>query len=365
MDLATVVTALAQGRNAFAALVERIVLLPPEQLLAAGQIALSALSARNPTPSTHGAAEFKLRSKLFDVLLAQEEFFEAASTMAAMHMESVQLPPEQAADAYIKVAETYLELDEAVDAEVFANKASPLMADVSDRSLELRYRTTYARVLDANRKFLDAATRYYDVSKVSEGVDPDDLLLLLGRAVTCACLGRAGPQRTRILAQIFRDERLQSLETLEDYRDHAAVLAKMYKGQLIRRHELEGFTASLLDHQKAICEGGFTYPERAIMEHNIEACGKIYECIALGEFATILGVTGSVAEGIAAKMISQGRLSAVIDQVDGFLTFEASRAGVGGAAAKSPGVFTQWDEKLTNVCRLVNTIVEDVAGRID
>eukprot|EP00968_Pinguiococcus_pyrenoidosus_P004275 scaffold285_cov304-Pinguiococcus_pyrenoidosus.AAC.35 len=50
--------------------------------------------------------------------------------------------------------------------------------------MQLRYRTTYSRVLDANRKFLDAATRYYDVSKASEGVDADDLLNLLGRAVS-------------------------------------------------------------------------------------------------------------------------------------------------------------------------------------
>eukprot|EP00975_Prorocentrum_lima_P027533 5786902-Prorocentrum_lima.AAC.1 len=51
------------------------------------------------------------------------------------------------------------------------------------------------------------------------------------------------------------------------------------------------------------------------MEHNIEACGKIYECISLTEFATIIGVEVRVAEKIAARMISEGRLSAIIDQV--------------------------------------------------
>lgn len=44
------------------------------------------------------------------------------------------------------------------------NKASPLINLVDDWLLQLRYRLTYARVLDANRKFIDAAIRYYELS---------------------------------------------------------------------------------------------------------------------------------------------------------------------------------------------------------
>jgi len=231
MDRARIATALRGGRASFAALVDEILAMEGETGVESGTEALAALSdsVLNPTPSSNGAAEFRLRRHLFEALLSQEDFEAAASVLGSMNMDNVSLSPEELADTYIRVAETYLELDEAVDAEIFASKASPVMANVSDRGLELRYRTTYSRVLDANRKFLDAATRYYDVSKASEGVDADDLLNLLGRAVTCACLGRAGPQRTRILAQIFRDERLPSLETMELYKDHAAVLEKMYK----------------------------------------------------------------------------------------------------------------------------------------
>lgn len=55
-----------------------------------------------------------------------------------------------------------------VDAETFVNRASSLMEDVKDVVLQLRYRTTYARVLDANRKFLEAALRYYDLSQTQK-----------------------------------------------------------------------------------------------------------------------------------------------------------------------------------------------------
>ena len=35
--------------------------------------------------------------------------------------------------------------------------------------LELQYKSCYARILDAKRRFLEAATRYYDLSQISSG----------------------------------------------------------------------------------------------------------------------------------------------------------------------------------------------------
>ncbi|CAN0398992.1 unnamed protein product, partial [Discosporangium mesarthrocarpum] len=39
------------------------------------------------------------------------------------------------------------------------------MIAVPDLRIPLRFPTTAARVLDANRKFLDAAARFYDLSQ--------------------------------------------------------------------------------------------------------------------------------------------------------------------------------------------------------
>lgn len=67
-----------------------------------------------------------------------------------------------------------LEVDEAIDAEIYVNKASALInaaASASQASgedaygpVQLRFRVTYARVMDANRKFAEAAVRYYGLS---------------------------------------------------------------------------------------------------------------------------------------------------------------------------------------------------------
>jgi COP9 signalosome complex subunit 4 len=70
-------------------------------------------------------------------------------------------------------------------------------------ALILRYKSTYARVLDANRKFLQAASRYHDLSQAqTDMIDADDLNNMLGRAATCAILAPSGPQRQRILGLV-------------------------------------------------------------------------------------------------------------------------------------------------------------------
>lgn len=44
-------------------------------------------------------------------------------------------------------------------------QASAAMQDVTDWALQMRYRTTAARILDAHRKFLDASVRFYELSQ--------------------------------------------------------------------------------------------------------------------------------------------------------------------------------------------------------
>ena len=80
-------------------------------------------------------------------------------------------------DVFVKVAECYLEEDLTVEAEGAVTKAGVVIEasgisvsaddEVKDEAtvtLMLRYKSTYARVLDANRKFLAAAVKYHDLS---------------------------------------------------------------------------------------------------------------------------------------------------------------------------------------------------------
>jgi COP9 signalosome complex subunit 4 len=100
-----------------------------------------------------------------------------------------------------------LEEDEIVESDAAVTKAGSVVESISNpeqhMALILRYKSTYARVLDSNRKFLQAASRYHDLSQSSgDLIRAEDLLLMLGRAATCAVLAPSGPQRQRVLGHV-------------------------------------------------------------------------------------------------------------------------------------------------------------------
>jgi COP9 signalosome complex subunit 4 len=250
----------------------------------------------------------------------------------------------------VKIAEAFLLEDETVDAENYVNKAMGYMSDINDIHLRIRYKATHGKILDSNRKFLDAAWIYYELSQSpSSLIRSEDLLMLLGNAVTCVILGKAGPQRDRILNVLYKDERLSQLDLVDGYATHGQVLSKMYLQHVLRRNELRAFEEGLKDHQKAVMGDGLTIPQRAIIEHNMAAAYKIYENIHFTELGSLLEISTLKAEQIAARMITEGRLNGSIDQVEGILHFNSD-----GNTLK------HWDESILDLCLKMNKCVEDI-----
>ncbi|XWS14597.1 hypothetical protein CRYUN_Cryun35bG0023400 [Craigia yunnanensis] len=118
----------------------------------------------------------------------------------------------------VQIARVYLEDDDAVNAEAFINKASFLLSDSQHKVLILQYKVCYAWILDLKRKFLEAALRYYGISQIEkrqigdETIDEVALEQALSAAVTCTILAASGPQRSRVLATLYKDERFSKLK---------------------------------------------------------------------------------------------------------------------------------------------------------
>jgi COP9 signalosome complex subunit 4 len=131
-------------------------------------------------------ADYILREILFDYYVSQELFKDAAVILSGINLDSSTntISDQNKTEIYVKCAEAFLEDDETVDAEVFLNKASSCIQTVTEVSLNLRYRATYARVLDANRKFVEAAMRYYDLSNTTYA-DVSVILLLSYQQHSC------------------------------------------------------------------------------------------------------------------------------------------------------------------------------------
>jgi COP9 signalosome complex subunit 4 len=252
------------------------------------------------------------------------------------------------------VAECFLEEDETMEADGAVTKAGAIVESIQNpeqhTALVLRYKSTYARVLDANRKFLQAASRYHDLSQsATDMIEADDLLNLLGRAGTCAILASSGPQRHRVLGHIFNDGRLFQLDSIPTFETHSTILKKMYLNQVIHKDELTKFESLLADHQKAVMGDGLTIVERSVLEHNMIAVSKLYKSINFTSLGKILGVDQRKAEKVAAMMIIESSLLGSIDQVVGVLNFD-----VEGTEQSN------WDKAIIGFCIELNHVAEAV-----
>ena len=118
------------------------------------------------------------------------------------------------------------------------------------RYLEYQFKTCYARILDAKGKFTEAALRYYDLSQTKIGlvmgagkqVGEADLAAALTSAITCAILAAAGPQRSRVLTTLYKDERCARLPVF-------SLLEKVYLERILQTDEVQVFSANLKPHQ--------------------------------------------------------------------------------------------------------------------
>ncbi len=138
------------------------------------------------------------------------------------------------------------------------------------------------RALDYKRKFIEAASRYNELSyKVS--IHDSERLTALKNAMICTVLASAGQQRSRMLATLYKDERCQQLPAYN-------ILEKMYLDRLIKRSELKEFESLLQPHQKATTSDGSTILEHAVVEHNLLAASKLYNNITFEGLGALLEI---------------------------------------------------------------------------
>lgn len=315
-------------------------------------------------PSVENAYDNQLRNALFTYLVEEEEDYRAAAAVLAdCRMEDMDensvyyTTPQDKTDVYVKIAECFLNEDDIVEADTFVTKAGGSVQSIQNPkdhvALILRYKTCYARVLDSNRKFLQAAGRYHDLSLVGSQTDivhADELVEFLGKAATCAILAPRTAQCQRILGLIFKDERLGLLDAIQHFQTHSAILTKMYMNQVIRRDDdLDKFEKSLAEHQTAIMGDGLTILDRALIEHNMVAASQLYASIYFTNLAHLLGVSAERAEKVASKMIMDGSLEGSIDQVEGLLNFQMEKQAL-----------VNWDESITSFCVQLNRVTDAV-----
>ncbi|KAJ3047505.1 hypothetical protein HK097_011469 [Rhizophlyctis rosea] len=283
----------------------------------------------------------------------QEEWSEAAKTLQGIPLDSGHraIPNEYKLKLYIHIVRLLLEDEDAVGAESYLNRASLLITTIPEnKRLQLEYKSSHARLLDFKRQFLQSALKYNDLSW-DMNIGESERIDCLKQAITCAVLAPAGPQRSRILATLYKDERVREhpeIRTLGLY----SLLSKMYLGRVLRTSEVLDFSSTLRPHQLAkLGDGVTTVLDRAVMEHNLLSASRLYNNITFEELGNLLGIKMEEAEVVASKMIQQGRLVGSIDQIEGMVFFREEK------------VLPTWDAQVAGLCHHVDGVVESISAK--
>ena len=293
----------------------------------------------------HNSQISTLREKLATILCEEESYSEAAKMLMGIPLDSGHrtIPDKYKVSIYIRIIQLLLEEEESVTAELYLNRAA-LIIDESNtpRVIQLQFKASQARVLDFKRQFLQSASKYYQLSYFTE-MDDSERIVALRAAVICAVLAEAGPARSRMLATLYKDERVRERPMLRENGIYS-ILEKMYLDRVLRTDEISQFTHCLKPHQLAKLADGTTVLDRAVIEHNLLSASKLYNNITFDELGALLTIGSFQAEGVASKMIGEGRMKGRIDQVESMVYF-------GGEM-----VLPKWDDKIAELCHHVDNV---------
>ena len=311
------------------------------------------LSVLEPRVGSFEEQDASIREILAEAYQAQEEYLEAAKMLQGIKLESSQriVSDESKLRTWMRICRLYLEEEDTTGAEGYLNRAKNLLYKVHDPELNLSFQLSQARIFDARRRFLDASQGYHNVS-LSTALDEEERTRGLSSAIICAVLAPAGPQRSRTLAKLYKDERAPQVPEF-------GILEKMFLDRLLSTAEVAAFATKLAPHQLAQTADGSTVLAKAVIEHNLLSASRLYDNIGVSELGILLGLEPDKAEQYAARMLEQKRLGGRIDQIDGVIFFDGTEGGQAGAnhsAATSLNGLRKWDLRVQSLAEEVERI---------
>ena len=88
------------------------------------------------------------------------------------------LPDEGKLRVYVRIVRLLLEDEDSFQAERFCNRAALIAHTTTDKEVLLSFKLCQARISDYSRKFLEAASRYHELSWIGE-IDESERLHML------------------------------------------------------------------------------------------------------------------------------------------------------------------------------------------
>ena len=109
-----------------------------------------------------------------------------------MNLDSAALSLEQRFRELAEIIGLFLMDGETVEANLYAQQAMPLQSACEDKATKLQFLVSYARILDSQHKYLEAARRYHSLS-LEGSIEEEERLQLLSHAVRSSGFPSAPP----------------------------------------------------------------------------------------------------------------------------------------------------------------------------
>lgn len=325
------------------------------------EVGTRALALLAPKVVSYEEQDTAIKEILADAYQANDDFIASAKILQAIPLDSSQrtISADDKAAVWIRIVRCYLEEDDPTSATTYLNRVKNVLHGVTDKTTKLQFQLSQARIHDSQRSFLDASSAYHQISN-EPIIDEEERLHTLSAAIVCAVLAPAGPQRSRTLARLYKDDRASQV-------DQYAILEKIFLDRLLIPAEVEAFAAKLQPHQLAKTSDGSTVLDKAVLEHNLLAASRLYSNIGIDQLAELLNVDAERAEAYAAQMIEQGRLAGYIDQIARFIYFEG---GEGSGQRKTGhlerivgGELRKWDDNVRSLAEEVERVTTMVQSQ--
>ncbi|KAI9227287.1 MAG: hypothetical protein DHS80DRAFT_17442 [Piptocephalis tieghemiana] len=301
---------LVPSRNALDALLSQYIYMEPEMRTVLARVFEGHLSVHGHNYADQASNLYRAQASLYE---EREEWDKAAERILQVPLDSNHrtVGDEERMSHYTHLMRLFLEDGNVTQAQIYLNKASALLTSHLPPSLTLTFTLYKARILDLTGRYLDAAFRYRDLSHEAS-LDPESRYQSLSRSVLCAILAPAGDKRSRILSSLYRDERVVTFPYYE-------ALTYVVQDRILRPAQIDSLSLAMVPHHVSKGKDGRSSLDHAVLEHNILALSRIYHSLTFTSLGLWLGVGAVEAEGLASRMIREGRVNARIHQVEGMM----------------------------------------------
>ncbi|RNF05800.1 putative cop9 signalosome complex subunit [Trypanosoma rangeli] len=181
----------------------------------------------------------------------------------------------------------------------------------------------FASLLAARYRFAEASQRFYELYMRTK------ILTHLRAAIVCAIQSDAGATRARLLSTFYKDKNAVLFGELY------GILTRAHHSHLLRPSDLGQF----LSYVEPSTDTAVI--ERAFIQHNLQAISRVYYNIGFAELGALIGTTAREAERLVARMVSERRLDATLDQTTETVVF---------CRYDNASALEAWDARIASVC---------------